>query len=232
MKLHRNLALAVFTGLKEILLEKKQADTTAGTLLSGNKSWGVRDRNFIADHIYGVVRYRRLYEFCLGEEMFGEVSLWKIFGCRLILENFSLPDWSKFEGLDAGKIVVRNAEAGTIRKIRESVPDWLDELGERELGTTWDREIASLNQPAKLGIRINTLKTSKTVIKKLFSDEGIEFSETGLAPEGLLIHSKKNFRNHPAYRNGLFEIQDISSQRVAPFLEAEPGMNVIDGCSG
>ena len=30
----------------------------------------------------------------------------------------------------------------------------------------------------------------------------------------------------------MFEIQDISSQLVAPLLDAKPGMNIIDGCAG
>jgi 16S rRNA (cytosine967-C5)-methyltransferase len=47
-----------------------------------------------------------------------------------------------------------------------------------------------------------------------------------------VIHSKKNFRNFPAYKNGLFEVQDVSSQLVAPMLDAQPGMLVIDGCAG
>ena len=66
----------------------------------------------------------------------------------------------------------------------------------------------------------------------MFSEEGIEFSQTELAPEALIIHSKKNFKNHAAYKNGLFEVQDISSQLVAHLLDVKPGMNVIDGCTG
>ncbi|MES2620921.1 MAG: class I SAM-dependent methyltransferase [Bacteroidota bacterium] len=232
MKLHRNLAVAIVGGLKDILLDKKQADTTVGNLLQSNKSWGARDRNFIADNIYSIVRYLRVYEFCLNDELFGEVSLWKLFGTKLILDNVSLPDWAEFAELDKEKIAERSSEAKTIRKIRESIPDWLDELGQKELGENWEKEIHALNIPAKFSIRINTLKTNASVIKKMFSDEGIEFSEIETAPDALIIHTKKNFRNHPAYKNGLFEVQDISSQLVAYVLDAKAGMNVIDGCAG
>ena len=113
-----------------------------------------------------------------------------------------------------------------------SVSVWLDDLGAKELGAGWETEIAALNTPAKFSIRVNTLKTNVGGLKQLFAAEAIPFSETPEAPDALVIEARKNFKNYPAYRNGLFEIQDISSQLVAPFLEVEPGMNVIDGCAG
>lgn len=232
MKLHRNLCNAVITGLKDILLDKKQADVTVSNLLQSNKSWGARDRNFIAENIYHIVRYKRLYEFCLNDELFGEVSLWKLFGTKLILEDVELPAWEEFSALNKEQISERSTEAKTVRKIRESFPDWLDELGAKELGEAWELEAAALNTPAKFSIRINTLKSNFEVIKRMLTDEGVELCETPVAPDALIINTKKNFRNHAAYKNGLFEVQDISSQLIAPFLEAAPGMNVIDGCAG
>ncbi len=232
MKLHRNLAAAVVSGLEEILLEKKQADVTVANFLQSNKSWGARDRNFIADNIYSIVRYKRLYEFCLEEEVWSVGTLWKILGTKLILENFLLPEWSEFSGLSSERIVIRNEEAKGIRAIRESIPDWLDELGEKELGENWEKEIHALNMSAKLCIRVNTLKTNKGIIKRMFSDEGIEFSENESAPDAVILHSRKNFRNYIPYKNGLFEVQDVSSQLVSQFLEVKPSIKVIDGCAG
>ncbi len=232
MKLHRVLCVAVIIALKDILLDKKQADTTVSQLLQSTPRWGARDRNFIAENIYNIVRYKRLYEFCMGDEIFGEVSLWKMLGIKLLLQNVELPAWKEFQLLNAEEIRARKTEADTIRKIRESIPDWLDELCEKEIGAKWEEEIAALNQQAAFSIRINTLKTNKFVLSKLFSDEGILFTETEAAPDALIFPAKKNFRNHTAYKSGLFEVQDISSQLVAPFVEAEEGMNVIDGCCG
>ncbi|MDB5282947.1 MAG: methyltransferase protein [Bacteroidota bacterium] len=232
MKLHRNLCVAVVTALKDILLEKKQADLTVEHLLQSNKSWGSRDRNFIAGNIYHIIRYKRLYEFCCNEETWGESSLWRALGAKLILEGVELLGWPEFSELNKEEIIKRAAEASGIRKIRESIPDWLDKLGEKELGVNWEKEITALNTQAKFSIRVNTLKSNKSVIKILFTEEGIDFSETDLAPDALIINSRKNLRNLASYKTGLFEVQDISSQLVAPMLQVEPGMNVIDGCAG
>jgi 16S rRNA (cytosine967-C5)-methyltransferase len=232
MKIHRILASAVIKGLKEILLEHQQADTVVANLLQSNPSWGARDRNFIAQNIYQIVRYKRLYEFICNEEVWGESSLWRALGSKLILDDIELPEWPEFVELKKDEILLRFEEAKRIRKIRESIADWMDELGVKELGETWEAEITALNTPAKFSVRVNTLKTDLAEIKQLFTTESIPFSETNLAPDALIIEARKNFKNHAAYKKGLFEIQDVSSQLVAPFLEVEPGMNVIDGCAG
>lgn len=231
-KHHRNLVSAIVAGLNDILLDKKQADVTVEHLLASNKSWGARDRHFIADNIYHLVRYKRLYEFCIGEEVWSNGSLYRLFAARWLSHQDNCPEWEEFSGVNKSEIRKRWEEAQSVRKIRESIPDWLDQFGEKELGDAWEKEISALNIPAKLCIRINTLKTNKAVIKKLFTDDGIGFSEHDSAPDALIIHSKKNFRTYLPYRNGLFEVQDISSQMVAPALEAKPGMKVIDGCAG
>jgi 16S rRNA (cytosine967-C5)-methyltransferase len=232
MKIHRILATAVIKGLKDVLLEHQQADTTVSNLLQSNTSWGARDRNFIAQNIYQIVRYKRLYEFACNEETWGESSLWRVLGTKLILDGLELPAWPEFAEVKPGEITTRFEEGKQIRKIRESIPDWLDKLGGQELGDTWEREIEALNTTAKFSIRVNTLKTDVSAIKQLFVAENIPFSETDMAPDALIIDARKNFRNHPAYRKGLFEVQDISSQLVAPYLQVDPGMNVIDGCAG
>ena len=232
MKIHRVLASAVVTGLKEILLEHAQADVVVSKLLQSNSNWGARDRNFIAQNIYHIVRYKRLFEFVSNEETWGESSIWRALGTKLLLDGITLPDWAEFAELKADDITDRYKEANQVRKIRESIPDWLDQLGLKELGESWEQEIMALNTPAKFSIRVNTLKTDVAWIKQQFTTEAIPFSETELAPQALIIETRKNFKNYPAYRNGLFEIQDVSSQLVAPLMEAEPGMNVIDGCAG
>lgn len=233
MKFHRNLFNAIISGLTDILLDKKQADVTVSNLLQSNKGWGSRDRNFIAGNIYDIIRYKRLYEYCLRDEIFGQVSLWRMLGAKLITEGVELPDWEHLNTLNVADIKQRFEEAKQIRAIRESVPDWFDELGVAQLGEEkWTAELAALNTPAKFSIRINTLKTNAGIIKRMFTDEGIAFEEVPDAPDALIIAGKRNFKNHAAYKNGLFEVQDISSQLVAPFVQAEPGMNVIDGCAG
>jgi 16S rRNA (cytosine967-C5)-methyltransferase len=42
-----------------------------------------------------------------------------------------------------------------IRRFRESIPDWLDDLGEVELSDRWDKELHALNEEARVVLRTN-----------------------------------------------------------------------------
>lgn len=233
MKLHRVLLKAVIQGLAEVLLQKKQADITVDQLLASNKNWGARDRHFIADNIYTLIRYKRFYEHCAGVTATDETALWQMLGAKLLLEGADVSPIEEFTSLHVEAVHAQAKLAQDVRKIRESIPDWLDETGVNEIGEEqWEKEIQALNDKAGFSIRINTLKTNMAVVKSILANEGIAHSEVAAAPDALLIHSRKNFRNFPAYKNGLFEIQDVASQLVAPMLAVQPGMMVIDGCAG
>ncbi|MBL7878116.1 MAG: RNA methyltransferase, partial [Cyclobacteriaceae bacterium] len=60
MKIYRNLSAAVVEGLHEIFTNKKYADKVIEKILKSNPKWGARDRRFIAETIYDIVRWHRL----------------------------------------------------------------------------------------------------------------------------------------------------------------------------
>src|SRR5690606_2366880 len=131
------------------------------------------------------------------------------------------------------KIKGRFDELSKIRKYRESIPDWLDELGEKELGSElWTKEIRALNQQAEVILRVNTLKTTKEKLHDILLDENFDTEPVKGCPDALKLKERGGVFKTEAFRNGLFEVQDASSQLVAEFLEAEPGMRVVDACAG
>ena len=76
------------------------------------------------------------------------------------MKGIQIPDWPQFENTPTRKIKGKFDELSNIRKYKESVPDWLDNLGEIELGKKWDKEIHALNQLADVILRVNTLKNN------------------------------------------------------------------------
>ena len=61
MKIYRNLVNAVALTLKDILLNHTYADKAIERLFKQNPQWGSRDRRFVAEAIYDIVRNYRLY---------------------------------------------------------------------------------------------------------------------------------------------------------------------------
>lgn len=221
MKLHPNVVSGIIHSLREIFEENKYADKVIERVLKSNPKWGGRDRRFIAETVYDIVRWFRLLAHALPAS--SEKDFQKIFSVYCILK-----------GLASDEAIMKNMEeAKRVRKIRESIPDWMDELGLQELGVErWEQELTSLNQEAKVVLRVNTLKTSREELQKRLDAAEIKTEILSTYPDALILLKRKNIFSTPFFKEGLFEVQDASSQLVAPFLDLKEGLRVIDACAG
>ena len=234
MRLHRNLCFAVIDGLHKIFNENEYADKVVQQLLRRDKRWGSRDRGFIAETAYEIVRYKRLYaEIANVKEPFDRDNLWRMFAVWATLKGIKLPDWKYFETTPTRKIKGRFDELSKTRKYKESIPDWIDELGIEELGkSAWSKEIEMQNEQADVILRVNTLKTNKKDLQLKLQSENIETEVIPNYPSALKLIERANVFKTEAFKNGWFEVQDASSQLVADFLDVKPGMKVVDACAG
>lgn len=234
MRLHRNLCFAVIDGLTLIFNEGKYADKVIQQLLKRDKRWGSRDRAFVAETTYDIVRWKRLYaEIAEVKAPFDRDNLWRIFAVWATLRGIKLPDWKYFESTPSRKIKGRFDELSQTRKYKESIADWMDELGVKELGESiWTKEISALNEQADVILRVNTLKTTKEKLQSELFDLGLETEAIKGYPNALRLKERANVFQTEAFKNGHFEVQDASSQLVAEFLDVQPGMRVVDTCAG
>ena len=236
MKLHRNLVDAVIEGLGFIFTENQYADKVVEKLLKKDKRWGARDRAFLAETIYDIVRWKRLYaEIAEVYEHFTIHNLRRLFAVWATLKGIPLPDWGNyFEDTPTRRIKGKFDELSKIRKYRESVPDWLDALGEQELGEAlWTDELHSLNSLAPVVLRVNTLKISRDRLQQLLREEGVESYPLQQYPDALQLVERSNIFKSQSFKDGLFEVQDASSQKVAPFMQIDHSVKrIIDTCAG
>ena len=107
-------------------------------------------RAFVAENVYEVVRHYRLLAYCAGREPSTQDEWSTLIGIRLMFEEETLPPWDIFEYAlkHHNDILWRQTEASKVFKIKESIPDWLDDLGREELGENWEPTMSALNQPA------------------------------------------------------------------------------------
>ncbi len=229
VKLHRTTTNAVIHALDQIFGEGRYADKVIEKTLKQNSKWGARDRRFIAETTYDVVRWYLLLRIVARAK---EDEYWKILGAWFVLNGEALPPWDEFRGVKAGEVKSRYEEVKETRRYRESIPDWLDDLGERELGTHWDKELAALNEEASVVLRTNLLKISKAELTSVLEEQDVQVYPLEAYPDALVLEKRQNIFTLDAFKNGYFEVQDAASQAVAPFLRPEAGMRVVDACAG
>jgi 16S rRNA (cytosine967-C5)-methyltransferase len=227
MKMHRILAEAAAGIIKSVFHEHKVLDHALAAAFEQNPKWGRRDRSFIAETVFEVVRWKRALGFLADS---AEVRA--LCAAQWVRMGNELPEWWSYKGLSAAGIMAREAELpAQPLAVRESIPDWLDELGAAELGAAWDAEISALNRRAPVYLRVNTLRTTLPEAIAWLAGAGVDVAEVPGLPDALVLPSGKSLPK-PLRLDGRVEIQDAGSQKIAPLLEAQPGMCVIDACSG
>ncbi|MEO0733407.1 MAG: methyltransferase domain-containing protein [Bacteroidota bacterium] len=223
---------AIAAALGNIFGEGAYADKEIARVLKADKRRGGKDRRFIAEQTYGVVRHYRLLRYLAGGgKPKKREDWWRLAGIHLYRQGYTLPPWKEFGQIDAKEIDQRLITAQDDRALRESIPDWLDELGMAQLGEDlWTPTLAALNERATVVLRTNRLKTTPGKLRRKLIQEGVRTEEIGA--DALLVTERQNLFRTQAFRDGLFEVQDFSSQQAAPALEVAPGHTVIDACAG
>lgn len=230
MRLHRGTSEAVIQSLRLIFEENRYADKVIEKVLKQNSRWGARDRRFIAETTYDIVRWYRWFRE-LGQAKGND--FWTLLAVWCILSGVDLPAWEEFERVSADEVLDREKRNTYSRKTRESIPDWLDELAEKELGAArWQKELSALNEIAPVVLRTNTLKITKEKLSAALGEDEIDTITLPDHPDALVLAERQNIFGSPAFKDGLFEVQDAGSQAISPFLRISPGLRVIDACAG
>jgi 16S rRNA (cytosine967-C5)-methyltransferase len=116
--------------------------------------------------------------------------------------------------------------------VRLNVQEWLVPHLQEAYGEAWGREIAALEAPPAVDLRVNRLKATPDEARAALKREGIETEPMRFAADGLRLKRRLSVVAGEAFHNGLIEIQDEGSQLVAALVDARPGMQVADYCAG
>ena len=234
MKLHQNLALGIISCLEMIIKDKKALKSSLKQLLKKNRNWGSRDRRFIGEAVLEIIRWKRKFSEMGKLDPKLDRYYWNLLGVWILYKDIPLPDWENFSEINKKSINFKLNPKSKSRAIKQSIPDWLDDLGIKSFGKTlWEKEIESLNGTAPLVLRVNIFRTTTEKLQNIFKKKyAIESKKTPEYPYALFLDKHRKLDHLELFRKGWFEIQDANSQRVSVFAAPKPGMTVIDACAG
>lgn len=227
--MYRPIALGVVAALERIFHERAAADKVIEHSFKLNRKWGSRDRRQFAETVYDIVRYYRALCWQAGiawpesdqPPVLGSLELWRVlavYGYRKSLKIDGAPDVTPRAGLESQS-----------RAVRLSFPDWLDHWASQQV-PEWDLVAPELNRPARVFLRVNRLKATPEDVLSLLRDRGLKVR--GLNGDALVLEERANVFATDEFARGLFEVQDLHSQAIAPLLDARPGERVVDACAG
>lgn len=113
-----------------------------------------------------------------------------------------------------------------------SFEPWMIRLLIKQYGENSAKKIMSgLNNVPKVSIRVNELNSDYDEVYDKLEKMEYEVSEGVICPEAINIKGGKSIENNPLFIEGKITVQDESAMLVAPLLDLQEGMNVIDLCS-
>jgi 16S rRNA (cytosine967-C5)-methyltransferase len=232
-RLHPNLIAGVMEALETSFGKGFYVDKVLERIFKANPKWGARDRAFVAENTYDMVRWwRLLWALVDREPSLRRKDLYDLFGVWWMYKGETLPDWDKFDRIRDFDLPAQLQKLPDSVAIRQSFPDWLDALAREELGDAWAIAAAQLNAAAPVVLRANRLKATREEVMQQLQLEGIATHPLEESPDALVLNQRANTFRTQAFSEGLFEVQDGGSQQIAPFAQPEPGMRVIDACAG
>lgn len=171
---------------------------------------GSKDRGFIAETIYSLVRWQGLLDYLAPS------SSWN--------DRYQIYLNTDFELLQQQEDIPLAT--------RVSFPPQLFDFFVQSHGIEKAHELCLVcNTPAPTTVRANALKISRDELLNRWQGT-YEVSPTSQSPEGIVFHKKINFFQLPEFKEGLFEVQDEGSQLLAHLIQVQPGQHVLDYCAG
>ena len=231
--IHRNLLIGIHDALEETFFQdKKYADKVLERLLKAHKKWGSADRQVVSEIFYDIVRWKKRLEYYMGEGT-KPSNIYNLILAYLLWKKVKYKKFDEFDGIKTGGILSKlDKKIFPTKAIEHSVPDWLAGLFEKELGVKWEKEMSALNEQAPVILRANSLKISAENLVEILKEEGVNSFVLRGYPDAVQLEEKKNVFLTSAFKEGFFEVQDASSQKIAELLDVKEGMRVVDACAG
>lgn len=191
--------------------ENKPLDFYLSQYFRTNKAIGSKDRGFIAETVYAMVRWLRLLDYLCQRPPSWEEKL----------EIFLSP---AFEDAKHQEDIPLGA--------RLSFPEVLFNLIVQSHGIEKAIEICKIsNTKAPTTVRINLMKSTRDEMLKRWSNL-FDVSPCKFALQGIVFNRRINFYEIPDFKAGIFEVQDEGSQLLAELVNPNPGDQVMDYCAG
>jgi 16S rRNA (cytosine967-C5)-methyltransferase len=215
--------------LTELLAFDHPADAVLSAFFRKHPKLGGRDRAFIAESVYGVIRRLRNMVHVTDSRTPRKLLLaWLArHGGHTLREFETAVTKNELEWL-------KTVKAATLDDASEAVkldlPDWLYERLAAQYGDQLGVLMADLNRPAPLDIRISRM-SREAVLTNLTAD-GFEGELTPWSPWGIRLKGKPQINKHSLFDEGVIEVQDEGSQLLALLTGAKRGEMVCDFCAG
>ena len=221
------------------LSERQPADRLVQQWGRQNRYAGSKDRRDISDRLFAILRHYGNLTARLG----GDTPLLVTMLATHLLtdvpldEVVALADGGQYAPKpisedDAETLTYAAATPPPERADKLSVPAWLFDDIEAQMGNETEAVLAAMQDRAPLDVRVNLLKADRMAAQAALLEEHIETAPHPKVETALRVSGTAQITMSRAYKDGLVEVQDAGAQAVAQICAARPFETVMDFCAG
>jgi 16S rRNA (cytosine967-C5)-methyltransferase len=234
IKLPNALLSGIQNCIKDILFEKSYSDKAVSSMLKSHTSWGSRDRKTATRIIYNLTRKYILYKYI--SELIWDEELEKTPENEINLLIFLAMFFDENSATQIEYSIELETEIKSIQdipqNIQHSLQSWIYQSIEKDWGEETSKIIESLDNPAPVYIRYNSLKTTAQKLNYELEKLNTDYEYDTKVGGAIKIKNANQLRQSTAFKEGLFEFQDIGSQYILKQAGIHPGQVVVDICAG
>jgi len=208
------------------------ADAVLSAYFRTHRALGQHDRGFVAESVFGVLRHKRTLDYLARTAdprrlLLAWAARFEGFSMRQLETVLRPGDAEWIAGL-------RSAATDTLpAAVRAELPNWAFERLEQQIGIEETLVLGrSLQQPAPLDLRVNTLKADRESARRALGENGIEATPTPYSPIGLRLTGKPAVNRDSVFLRGEVEVQDEGSQLIGYLVAPRRRELVVDFCAG
>ncbi len=221
-------------------LKGRNLNNILATWNRNNKFAGSSDREKIRDFVFEVLRLRNTLKYPFEIENIYESGRILIFS-YILYKSKKIEDF--FTGSKYGPSPLNIEEENVLEKfianevkffdIKYNVPDFLIEDLKFSLGKKFEIIMSILDNRAPISIRVNFGKADLFEVKKKLKNEGIDTEICLGSIQALkILNNFRRVKMSQSFQEGLFEIQDLNSQKVIEDCNFFKYEKFLDFCSG
>lgn len=239
--MNENLIRQAAVLLSDILDFDAPADAKMSAFFRDNRDLGNKERAFIAESVYGVIRrLRYLSTITANAEDDPDDARKLILAWLLRVQGRSLRDIDSMLNEQqkewAISIKAKSTEDLPLA-VQADVRDWLWEKLVKQYGEEEALNICrSMFEQATLDLRVNTIKgTHEEVLAKMLAENiNNENVMTAMpySPIGIRMPNRLGISKHVLFTEGKIEVQDEGSQILSYLVAPKRGQMVADLCAG
>ena len=218
--------------LREILRFTGPADNTLSRYFRDHPRLGSRERGVIAEAVYGLLRNKLVYTSFAESGQGPSMRRLALLGLADAAGVEALGGLSPEESDWLNRVMQIDRDM-LPAALRANLPAWLYERLLERFGEEQAQKLAqTLNTPAPLDLRVNSIKADREQVITALAEAPIVAEPTPYAPLALRVRKKPALQNLPLFKDGAIEVQDEGSQVLAQILGARRGEMVVDFCAG